>query len=68
MYVTIEVANEVGGMASVKRTVLISESFPGSADLEAAAITFIRESRAANEEALGSYFPAIGDQMMASGE
>lgn len=56
----VEVSNEAGGMASVKRTVLRSEDFSSMDDLEAAAIGFIRDSNAANAEALESYLPNNG--------
>ncbi len=62
MTVTIEVANQAGGVGSVKRTFLRSENFARSEDLEAAVIQFIRDSRAANEEALECYLPATDAQ------
>jgi hypothetical protein len=57
MTVTIEVANEAGGMGVVKRTLLHSGNFTTPHELEAAAVSFIRDSSAANKEELDGYAP-----------
>jgi hypothetical protein len=60
MTVTIEVSNEAGGMATSRRTFLLSENYATAEELEAAAVEFIRSSRSANEEALLNYGAAAG--------
>jgi hypothetical protein len=60
MTVTIEVTNEAGGMATSKRTFLLSENFATAKELEAAAVEFIRSASVANEEALMNYGAGAG--------
>ncbi|HEY1122205.1 MAG TPA: hypothetical protein VGE67_11420 [Haloferula sp.] len=52
MTITIEVVDEAGGVTSAKRTVIHSNDYGSTGELEAAVIRFIRASQAANQRSL----------------
>ncbi|WP_035600529.1 hypothetical protein [Haloferula sp. BvORR071] len=52
MRVTIEVLSEVEGLEVTKRSVLQAEEFRNDEEFEAAAVSFIRKSKMANDREL----------------